>query len=526
MKIFHKFLIIFSIFLNAECVLIKIEFKLVKNSSDSDLNQVIDYFTRLKKTTEVDPYQNLTIESFLFWNKFIELDNIGIKNQTKEDQVLNQLIEISPFKDLIENLKNKDNSSENFLNKTTEFTDSNSTLDFFNFTQDLSWYESFNTSVNYSYIRNDTVSLPPSTILHVLTSNPSEETKKIDTFTRLNKIDDSNITNTTSREDLEIFTQKWSTEISNSTNIYQTETTYITETFHMSSRQSKILTTISTTSKLDTATISIMTTKEILQCPANFCLNFGTCYLNYVQEATCKCLDYRLMFYNLIVYYYSGRNCEKISYSLTYWGLFVAITSISVVALTLFLSWSCFRKFWREKRTKKPVKQFDNSGTKNECYESDKDLKNVQNLNKKNSWKYIKMNFDMRKKKTNRNRNHKIYIKKKIKFKIGNRTLNKYLDKYSSNLFKSVEGLMNIDSIDGDENFIIVRRKMNASLPNLNPSAPTLTRDSFSFSMTNLDALCSSNVGFYPKPSRNFNENFSQHQNEKEITFMNGAIFY
>lgn len=511
--------------------MIKIEFKLVKNSSnDTDLSHLIEYFTRLKKTTEIDPYhQNVTIDSFLFWNKFIDLESIGEKNQTKEDQVLNQLIEISPFKDLIKNLKSKNESETVVVPTSTSI--SNFTNQLFNATLELSnstWYQDFNISSNYTQIITNTPLVSTSTS-YLWTTTPIEEIQRENVSTQLDKTLES--TEIMMRKNTTSYIQSKSTPSysSYSTTIFTRTNTDILETVPMSS---KILTTISGTFKSKASTIStikILNEQDYFECSSNFCLNFGTCYLNYAQEATCKCLDYRLMYHNLIVYYYSGKNCEKISYSLTYWGLFVAITFIISFALTLSLFRSCFRKFSGRKNQ---VKKNYQPGNKNETFElkndrQDKNFSHNINSSPKNSWKYIKMNYDLGRKKQKQNKNHHhIYIKKKIKYKIGSRTLNKYLDKYSSNLFKSVESLMNIDTIDVDDNFIFVKRKLNQPSPNNFPSAPTLDKDLFSLSMKNLDALCSANVNIYPKPSRNLNGNFPPNHDEKEATFMNGAIFY
>ncbi|RNA04822.1 hypothetical protein BpHYR1_008864 [Brachionus plicatilis] len=492
MKILHYFLLICLSVTNLKCVLIKIEFKLVKNSSDTDLSQVLDYFTRLKKTTEIDPYQNVTVESFLFWNKFIDLANLDPKNQTKEDQVLKQLIEISPFKDLIENLKNKQSllTTEELFSQTLEPLTSNSTFDSFNST----WLDSYNASSSYTEIINDTQSMVTSP-----TSSIEEEDDQIHSSNKTNEYSELELNETITKENVIYFTKLESTELSALTTTYEIEKSTNVETFPVFPSESKILTTISSTyaPAAVTAVNSSITTlfsQQNLTCPANFCQNFGTCYLNYALEATCKCLDYRLMFHNLMVYYYSGKYCEKISYSLTQRGLFVGTSLIAFVVFALFLCRSCVKECL-ERGKKSQVKRIVECGTKNECYEPEQDKKCVQDLKSdaKNSWKYIKMNCDFGKKYRKGNKNHHVYIKKKIKYKIGSRTINK---------------------------------KLNASLPNIFPSAPTLSKDSFSLSLTNLDALCCSNVGFYPKPSRNLNGNFPPNQNEKEITKRNTQEYF
>lgn len=539
MKILDSFLILFCLhIIKIKCVLIKIEFKLVKNSSnDTDLGHVIDYFTRLKKTTEVDPLQNATIDSFLFWNKFIELESLGEKNQTREDQVLNQLIEISPFRDLIENLKLKNESStiQDFYTKIDEptstpianlnFESLNATMELFNST----WFQDFNISSNYSQLITSTPFISTSSSF-LWTTAPTEEIQKLNVSIKQDKkIESTKIT--TRKNTTNYIKSKYNT----STYFYSTTTfttTKIMDILEIMPMSSKILTTITNTFKPKKSTISPTKTlakQENFECSSNFCLNFGTCYLNYAQEATCKCLDYQLMYHNLIVYYYSGKNCEKISYSLTYSGLFFAIIFTISCVLTLFLFVSCVKTFSGKmvqvKKNSKSVNKneiFDNTKNDREDNKFSHDFKS----NAKNSWKYLKMNYDLGRKNPKQNKNHHIYIKKKIKYKIGSRTFNKYLDKYSSNLFKSVENLMNIDTLDVDENFIFVKRNLSQPSPTNFPSAPSLSKDLFSLSMKNLDALCSSNVNIYPKPSRNLNGKFPPNHDEKEATFMNGAIFY
>ncbi|CAF0996678.1 unnamed protein product [Brachionus calyciflorus] len=534
-----KILIFFVIFslkiLELNSFVIKIEFKLLKNSSEFELNDILDTFAKLNKTTETTPSTNLTQEAFLLWNKFIDLEKLNFTNQTKEDKVLKQLIELSPFKDLVESAKKKI--------ATTTFTTSTNpkTIPTTTTIITTTTFPSTTTNINRTYINTTYTTVESTSFLNTTTSINNNSIYPIKT------------TSFTPSPTLFLLTTTFQTplKISNSSTLKKTtiletppttETTLLTTFSTVTTPKSTILNTLSeitststtqkTTNQIVTSSTSLFST-ENLSCTPNFCLNFGQCHLNYLQEPTCTCLDYRLVYYELLIQYFSGSNCENITYSVTQLGLVFSVVLISLIFFLLILIctklWKCI--CCRNEREAELVEP-NCVEYKNEAYDPDeKDMeKKVKNNKfKKNSWKYIKMNYNLRKK----TREKKLYVKQKIKYQISSGTIQKLLDKHARNVFRSMEGLMHLsygnkdDLNEQDENFIIVKKNLNSSLPNFFATHDdAFTKDSFSLSLSKLDTLCSSNVCVYPKPNRNTNNQNGFNQNENEVTFVNGAIFY
>lgn len=125
-------------------------------------------------------------------------------------------------------------------------------------------------------------------------------------------------------------------------------------------------------------------------------------------------------------------------------------------------------------------------------------------------------------------------------------TIQKYIEKQTRNILKSIEGLMTATTggassndganrgarrqpLDINENFIFVNRCFNKSAPNL--TADTINEDIAPISSLNLDAKCASNIGVYPKPTRSSNAdnnvfNVRMNSNVNEQTIANGSLYY
>lgn len=129
----------------------------------------------------------------------------------------------------------------------------------------------------------------------------------------------------------------------------------------------------------------------------------------------------------------------------------------------------------------------------------------------------------------------------------GRRTIQKYIEKHTRNILKSIEGLMassgasaangndhaNVTRAQFDlnlnENFIFVNRcfRDDPNDPNNNNSNGGQL---YSFDPhSHLDAHCASNIGVYPKPMRSSNPDnnvFNSRCGHNEQTAVNGSLYY
>jgi hypothetical protein len=187
----------------------------------------------------------------------------------------------------------------------------------------------------------------------------------------------------------------------------------------------------------------------------------------------------------------------------------------------------------KNKKTTKQLSSSANDAAKPKCSNSDP-------IN--DSWRFVKSDP------ATKSRNE-FYFKRfrGVGASAGRRTIQKYIEKQTRNILKSIEGLMASSSggsgesgnhqaanfrphIDLTDNFIFVNRcfREDGGGGGAQLNDPSIAVVS-SNGNDKLDAKCASNIGVYPKPMRSSNDDnnvYNARCGQNEQTVANGSLFY